>query len=230
MFLSLLVVWIFSIAIYIPGIYVIKVKASGVDCYEGWSIASQRINNVFILLAEYVVPLIILGFCNYKIIVCIRGRQKFNLGRDNSNARQREQQDRELKKSARILVAIVLGFAIICLPNQIYAFYVKFSVDGEPTGNTWDILQMFGVLLLLHTSFNPAVYSIMDKNFRKEAKMVCCHCCPGDMLRKSSTSTKSSSDGKQPRQEKGHKSIPQEEVKLENVKAGSVERNAFVDN
>ena len=95
----------------------------------------------------------------------------------------------------RILIAVVLGFAILALPNQIFFAYLEFGDKKNITSITteWDVLQMLGIILLLHTSFNAAVYIIMDKKFRKDAKKLCCCCCIKINPRKKRSSTTTSS-------------------------------------
>ena len=78
--------------------------------------------------------------------------------------------------SFRILIAVVLGFALLALPNQIFVVYLELADYRESLTEAWDVLQLFGILLLLHTSFNPAVYSIMDSQFRNDVKELCCFC------------------------------------------------------
>lgn len=188
--ISLLFIWVFSFVVYIPNIYVIKHKQQGRDCYESFG-TTARISNVFFLVAvEYILPLLIIGFCNYKIIKIIKGRKTGQLGIAQLSATQEAEQ----KRSLRMLVAIVLGFAIICLPNQILFVYLDIAEKRYKENNVWDILQVFGVLLLLHTSFNPAVYSIMDKKFRADAKAVCCCCCSHKETRKQRGSSSGSAE------------------------------------
>ena len=97
--------------------------------------------------------------------------------------------------SFRILVAIVLGFAILALPNQIFFAYLDIADNREPSSEASDVLQLLGILLLLHTSFNAAVYSIMDDHFREDARKLCCCFCSCKEGRESSSATVSSSNG-----------------------------------
>ena len=80
------------------------------------------------------------------------------------------QRQKEQKRTVRILMAIVLGFAILTLPNAVLFLYVDFSTTIHPS--TQDIIHAFAVILLLHTFFNPVVYSILDKSFRQDVKFI----------------------------------------------------------
>eukprot|EP00794_Sanderia_malayensis_P012100 gene12100-13350_t len=174
-FISLFIVWTFAFLIYIPNVYVIKVRSSGKNCYEDWGLTSRRVFAVFLALAEYIIPLSIIAFCNFKIVKVIRSRSKNMQGLANSHLS--DQQIKDQKKSARILIAVVLGFAILCLPNQILFLYMELANKFNTFDTTYDVLQMFGVILLLHTGFNPIVYSILDEKFRADTKSICCCCC-----------------------------------------------------
>ena len=102
--------------------------------------------------------------------------------------------------SFRILIAIVLGFAFLALPNQIFFAYLDIADNRETFSKASDVLQLFGIILLLHTSFNAAVYSVMDENFREDARKLCCF-CNRKGGREDSSATASSSNGNNSSQE-----------------------------
>ena len=57
-----------------------------------------------------------------------------------------------------------------------YVAYLDIAGNRTTSSEAQDLLALLGILLLLHTSFNAAVYSVMDDQFRKDAKKLCC-CC-----------------------------------------------------
>lgn len=191
---SLVIVWIISIGIYIPSMVWLKTTRGTVDCKEVTSLQNKRIYAVFLITFEYVVPLAIIAFCNYKIITVIRRRSR---AMTEVLSDENKQRDLEQRKTTRILIAIVIGFAILALPNQIFFAYLDIADKRGKYSETWDVLQMLGILLLLHTSFNAAVYSIMDNQFRTDAKELCC-CCnkKAGSSKRTSSSTSSTSANK----------------------------------
>ena len=95
---SLVAVWILSIGIYIPSMIWLKTTRGDVDCKEVTTLLNRRIYAVFLILAEYIVPLSIIAFCNYKIIKVIGSRPKHM---SETRSDDFEQRDKEQRKTVR---------------------------------------------------------------------------------------------------------------------------------
>ena len=94
MFLSLLVVWILSFAIYIPSTISLKTTRGDIDCLEFMSSTQRKLHTVFMLLAEYIMPLSVVAFCNYKIIRTMRNRSSTLTGLREDDSEQRDKEQR----------------------------------------------------------------------------------------------------------------------------------------
>lgn len=94
--MSLLIVWVLSFAVYMPSTFSIRTTRGDIDCAEHMSKMSRKLHTVFLMLAEYIVPLSIVSFCNYKIVKVLRNRR-----RDVILANEDEQHDAEQRKTIR---------------------------------------------------------------------------------------------------------------------------------
>ena len=164
---TLIPIWFISVVIYIPHMLVFRLNSR--NCEEKWSkTIYKHFYSIFLLLFEYIFPFTMIGFCYAKIAMTLAKANK-RIGHFDANP-QVIQRQKEQKRTVKILVAIVLGFAILTLPNAILFLYVDFATTIHP--KTQDIIHAFAVILLLHTFFNPIVYSILDKNFRRDVKFL----------------------------------------------------------
>ena len=93
---SLLIVWVVSFAVFIPETISVDTKDGDIECYKNMNLALIRANAVFLLLVEYVLPLCIIGFCNYKVIRVIKSRKMIRL-----QTQDMQERDNEQKKSVR---------------------------------------------------------------------------------------------------------------------------------
>ena len=85
---------------------------------------------------------------------------------------------------------------MIALPNQIFFIYLDLGDKYESFSEAWDPLELVGVLWLVHSIFNPIIYSVMDEKFRDDVRHMCCCCCHslgiGPRSRSSTVNTTSS--------------------------------------
>ena len=95
----------------------------------------------------------------------------------------------------RILLAIVIGFAVLALPNQIFFGYLEIGNKFHVFTQEWDILQMSAVILLFHASFNAVLYSIVDEEFRRDVKELFCCCFEKFTLSRDRSSFSTSATG-----------------------------------
>ena len=170
--LGMVLVWVVAIAVYIP--HMITLKLQGTQCRDQWlSKVHKQVYAVVLFVAEYLIPVVILGCCYCGVIKFLKQEEQ-QLGElaSNSAVGQRRKEER---RSVRIITAIVIGFAVLTLPNAILFLYVDFAKDIN--SNIQESLQLFGVLMLLHTAYDPLVYSYLDKKFRHQLKDMWCGRC-----------------------------------------------------
>ena len=105
--MSLIIVWIASVILYIPTITWLKTTRGDVDCKEVTSLQNKRIYAVTLILVEYVLPLTVVGYCNFKIIKVIRAR---NQRLAEIQSEENKQRDKEQRKTVRYQTLYVLFF------------------------------------------------------------------------------------------------------------------------
>ena len=93
-----------------------------------------------------------------------------------SNTRQEEKRLKRTTKVVKMLVAVVLLYAICLLPNQIVWLWYEFG-----SGASWPHLDKFltfgSIMVYVNSCVNPILYAGMNDEFRKGfARILNCRC------------------------------------------------------
>lgn len=93
-----------------------------------------------------------------------------------SNARQEEKRLKRTTKIVKMLVAVVLLYAICLLPNQVVWLWYEFG-----SGASWPHLDKFltfgSIMVYVNSCVNPILYAGMNDEFRKGfVRILKCHC------------------------------------------------------
>jgi len=93
-----------------------------------------------------------------------------------SNARQEEKRLKRTTKIVKMLVAVVLLYAICLLPNQVVWLWYEFG-----SGASWPHLDKFltfgSIMIYVNSCVNPILYAGMNDEFRKGfVRILKCHC------------------------------------------------------
>ncbi|XP_076462821.1 orexin receptor type 2-like [Babylonia areolata] len=169
------------------------------ECGPAWEPWKQSIYQVILALAMYLAPMLLMlmtyihialvlwmqeipghsmqGVCGGRrpVVNGTRGAATRG-GGVSSSSRLPEDQLASRRKAAKMLIAIVVVFAICYLPVHLmnvlrYFQVLKFSGKGaavQPLISHW--------LPYLNSALNPVIYNFMSAKFRKEFK-VACFCC-----------------------------------------------------
>lgn len=94
----------------------------------------------------------------------------------SSNARQEEKRLKRTTKIVKMLVAVVLLYAICLLPNQVVWLWYEFG-----SGASWPHLDKFltfgSIMVYVNSCVNPILYAGMNDEFRKGfVRILKCHC------------------------------------------------------
>ncbi|KAL4220664.1 Orexin receptor type 2 [Mactra antiquata] len=193
-------IWIASVCAALP----ITVTSSSIryksytvyfaSCYP--SMLSRQgllIYQLCFILGLYVLPLALMAFAYIQIAIVLWKNQipRQNLQRSrqpmlNSDHNQSENDGpiESRKKAARMLIAVVVVFAICYLPNHLLnlLFFTGIATE-ESMRQTIIISAMIAHWLVAFNScINPIIYNFMSGKFRREFKnaimvCVCCCCC-----------------------------------------------------
>ncbi|XP_006812800.1 tachykinin-like peptides receptor 99D, partial [Saccoglossus kowalevskii] len=137
------------------------------DCDERWNNQLlQSVYEVFVIFATYVIPLIILSVSYTAVVKALWARE---IPGNNDKKRDRRYR-RSKKKVTKMLVAIVIIFAICWLPLHclILATVFDITILEDPNNRTVIIsVYLFVHWLAMANSFiNPFVYTICHDGFR----------------------------------------------------------------
>ena len=160
--ISMILVWLIALITYTPYMHYLNVY--GEYCYDRYpSLTAQQVYSIVIFVFRYVIPLIILSFCYLRIGLVVHRRPtqvSTHQNQATENTRKREN-----NRIIRILVVIVVAFALLTAPTSIWWLWYDFG--GTDTAVALDMIEVFAAFLYLHSAINPIIYGIMDQKFKK---------------------------------------------------------------
>jgi len=158
-------IWALSFVFVLPYITVLQKRNS--RCEETWSELHSRVYTLFIFIFQYVIPLSIISLVYIKIAIQLRRNRK-NL------TRAHRVQDRDVAKVVRMMVVVVLIFAVCLLPNHVLWLLSDFEHFPEAGRKVF----VWGeILIYANSCTNPIVYSICIEEFRLAFKAYITKCC-----------------------------------------------------
>ena len=169
--------WIVAMAIHCPYFFVRKlVKIQGkLSCELMWNDAFGELSSLknyyiamFIILA--VIPFTLMAVL-YSIIICSLRSQKMP-GGESVSAKEQEKRVRRDRNVLKMVIAIVLGFALFWAPFNVQAFLTFFVWDKNPAPSCG--FRAFGFFALFmayaNCAINPCICFTFSGNYRKGFK------------------------------------------------------------
>jgi len=174
----MVVVWIVGIAVSSPLLYAQKVIKKEWFCMEIWTPAftkeASKHFTIVIFTVFYLVPLltmtVLYSFVVYKLWV---RKVPGNPSLDNQLRVQKSK-----KKVLKMLMTVVIIFALCWLPMYISQFIDFFATENFPCGKP-AVLGFLGIFLgYANSMINPTIYVIFNADFRKGFKdlLLCTNC------------------------------------------------------
>lgn len=168
--IAIVVIWTISFLFVLPYILVLKVNQKS-HCVETWSSVWRTIYTIFIFVFQYIIPLTIITIAY--IIIGIQLRKN----RQNLTAAHRRQ-DKDVAKVARMMVIVVIIFAVSMLPNHILWLHEEFTqLSREARKFRRSFLDWGALLIYANSCTNPIVYSICIEEFRVAFRAYITKCC-----------------------------------------------------
>ncbi|XP_070540445.1 prolactin-releasing peptide receptor-like [Ptychodera flava] len=170
----ILLSWVMAVGLAVPILYYTRpydLRALGyhIICYEHWpDMEAQRAYNYVLLLVGYVLPLI--------LIVILYSRISYLLTRRVlPGVFTEDQERRDLKKKQktnRLLIAVVLTFAICWFP--FYTVHAIVNINPRVFGRErFDLIYtMCHWFAMSSTVYNPFVYAWLHEKYRHQLKSV----------------------------------------------------------
>ena len=176
----MLVIWIVGIAVNSPILYAQKVIMHMGEwyCLEIWTPAfteeASKHFTIVIFVVFYLVPLLTMAVL-YSFVVHKLWVRKVP-GNPSLSNQLRAQKSK--KKVLKMLMTVVILFALCWLPVYISQFIYFFDKENFPCGPP-AVLSFMGYFLShANSAINPSVYAIFNSNFRKGFRgILLCRCC-----------------------------------------------------
>ena len=172
-------VWIVGIAVNSPILYAQKVVSIEGNwyCLEIWTPAfteeASKDFTVVLFVVFYLIPLLTMSIL-YSFIVHKLWVRKVP---GNQTAENQRRSEKSKKKVLKMLMTVVIIFALCWLPVYISQFIHFFDKENFPCGPPL-VLGFIGYFLgHANSAINPAIYAIFNSNFRKGFRdVLLCRC------------------------------------------------------
>ncbi|EDO50023.1 predicted protein [Nematostella vectensis] len=181
-YIMMAAVWVVAIGVSAPFLYAQNVISfpgmpGKVACMETWKhpieqlmeISEPKDFTVVLFVVFYVLPLIVMSVL-YSVVIYKLWIRKLPGQRSELN---QQRADRSKKKVLRMLLIVLLLFALCWLPVHVTSFILFFGTCSPPPILTW-----IGYLLSQgNSAINPCIYVIFNESYRQGfARLVCCLC------------------------------------------------------
>jgi len=181
----ILATWIVAVVIYSPYLFVRKLEGSeeNLACRRMWKEAfgesfSLKSYCVALFLVLALIPFALMTVLYSIIIVKLRA-QKIPGGKSVSSKEQEKRTKRD-RSVLKMVLAIVLGFALCWAPLNIFAFLQFFVWEGNPKLSCGFIHFSFFAIVMAHANcaINPCICFIFSGDYRAGLKSLF-RCCSG---------------------------------------------------
>ena len=170
----ILATWIVAIAVNSPELFALRLVE-----YPGKLVCERYWNELFgesssfenYLLSYKVVfnfiPLVLIAI--FYIVIYLKLKSQRIPGEQSSNAgQQRQQRERNVLK---MVIAIVLGFAVCWLPSAIFSFILVLTdIVLWPNCGVPYYLHVFYFMAIANSAVNPCICFIFSRKYRRELK------------------------------------------------------------
>ena len=178
------IIWIVSIIMSLPfGIYskaetVSFVVESAIRCRTVYpSQTFEQYLTVVTLILQYILPLAIIGVTYGRIVRRIWERT--DLGAMTAN--QHACRSKHKKKSIKMLMIVVIVFALCWMPLNLYHLLTDLHPDAESFPYNSTAFFVCHLVAISSTCYNPFIYCWLNEAFRAEIRAVFRCCLQGGM-------------------------------------------------
>ncbi|GFO14616.1 orphan G-protein coupled receptor 40 [Plakobranchus ocellatus] len=172
----LILIWLVALCLSLPyGLYMRVVKQKFLITREyarcsfvgpaNWANFRQFLT-VMTFILQYLVPLTLIAVAYGRIVQSLWARTQVGA----VTANQQLSRSRAKKKSIKLLIAVVVVFAICWFPLHMYHLLTNFHPDREKF--IFNSVAFFSChwIAISSTCYNPFVYCWLNENFREEVK------------------------------------------------------------
>ncbi|XP_046847953.1 melatonin receptor type 1A-like [Xenia sp. Carnegie-2017] len=162
--IGLMIIWLSTLAICLLSFAVSKYKyiESFYHCIAAWD--ESLAYTVTIICVGNVLPMLVLIYCNVRVFKVIRDRRKLSKIRMTNPNRDKVNAMKSSQKRASFIVMIVISVFVISWTPYCLSM-LCLAIDGCRLP-PW-FMSASVVLTIANGSFNPLIYGLLNKNFRR---------------------------------------------------------------
>uniref|UniRef100_A0A914N058 G-protein coupled receptors family 1 profile domain-containing protein n=4 Tax=Meloidogyne TaxID=189290 RepID=A0A914N058_MELIC len=183
----ILFIWLFAAFLSLPEPFTLKTFSAeyarknlntkwGTRCKESWSPSFQQKYQLIQTLVLFIAPLLVISALCVHMNIVLRQKALQQIGSRHLRERQR---------AMRMLIAVVLVFAISYMPVHLHNIAAAFQFDRWGSDEDEQQQQPSLILIALRkfiprvmsyssSVINPITYNFMSEKFRKEFRRACC--------------------------------------------------------
>ncbi|XP_018333643.1 orexin receptor type 2-like [Agrilus planipennis] len=189
------IIWSFALLFDVPELLVYRTVPDETlpfktifftQCEPNWSTRTDTIWTIIKIILFYVIPLVLMVATYFQIIKVLwtpkRGSHSTDITTRNSptfamriNALGSSRQICSRRKASRMLVAVVIMFAICFLPvHLLCVLRLTVGLTNSETNRAFSLISHW--LCYANSAVNPVIYNFMSGKFRKEFRraFACC--------------------------------------------------------
>ncbi|XP_063833692.1 orexin/Hypocretin receptor type 1-like [Ostrinia nubilalis] len=181
---AILIIWTIALTFNSPDLVVLETVKSVplrfdmeylVQCMANWSPQNELIWHVLKVLFIYTIPLTLMTVAYYQIVLVLWKNKKIPGQAETIKLAPAEQtQLRSRRKAAKMLVAVVVMFAVCYFPIHLLCI-LRYTVDMEQSDAVTFLALVSHVLCYANSAINPLIYNFMSGKFRREfRRSFCC--------------------------------------------------------
>ncbi|KAL4716475.1 hypothetical protein ACJJTC_015903 [Scirpophaga incertulas] len=174
---AILVIWTISLLFNSPELIVLETVQTVplrfnlqylVQCMAIWSPTSEVVWHVLKVLFIYTIPLLLMTIAYHQIVRVLWKNEKIPGQAETIKLAPAEQtQLRSRRKAAKMLVAVVIMFAVCFFPIHLLCI-LRYTVDMEQNDAVTFLALVSHVLCYANSAINPLIYNFMSGKFRRE--------------------------------------------------------------
>ncbi|CAH0403079.1 unnamed protein product [Chilo suppressalis] len=174
---AILVIWAISLLFNSPELIVLETVQMVplrfnlqylVQCMATWSPTSEVIWHILKVLLIYTIPLLLMTIAYHQIVRVLWKNEKIPGQAETVKLASAEQtQLRSRRKAAKMLVAVVIMFAVCYFPIHLLCI-LRYTMDMEQNDAVTFLALVSHVMCYANSAINPLIYNFMSGKFRRE--------------------------------------------------------------
>ncbi|XP_052744052.1 orexin/Hypocretin receptor type 1-like [Bicyclus anynana] len=185
---AIFVIWAISLLFNAPELVVLTTEKMVplrfdleylVQCTATWSPTNDLVWHIIKVVFIYTIPLLLMTVAYHQIVRVLWSSEKIPGQAETMKLASAEQtQLRSRRKAAKMLVAVVIMFAVCYFPVHLLSV-LRYVLDMEQNDLITCLALLSHVLCYANSAINPLIYNFMSGKYRREFRRAfCCSTAP----------------------------------------------------